>query len=398
MFSLDLATADRLFPFHLLLDDALRVVHAGPALLKLLPALNIGQPIGDVFETVRPSVPLAPGSLKNLTNTLLILKARQHRELVLKGQIAPLASGNGMLLLVSPRLADGDEMHRLRLTAADFALHDPISEMMFVLQAMRASLADAELLAARLRQTRDQAIQASRIKSQFLANMSHELRTPLNAIIGFTDMMLAQIFGPIPERYGDYLNDVQQSARLLLDLISDLLDLERIEAERVQLEPVRLEVTEIIEECVRTMKPLADAKNLTIAIAVERAGDPIIIADERSIRQILLNLLSNAVKFANHGGRVEITVTRTETGLQIAVADNGVGVDPATIPLLFEPFRQGDIHVRQNRDGAGLGLHIARQLAHLHGGGIDMESRIGAGTTVTVTLPASRIVESLQGS
>src|SRR5687767_4403146 len=147
IFSLDTPTADRLFPFHLLLDHDLRVVHIGPALVKLLPTVKPGQPTAEVFETIRPSTPLVPASVKDLANTLLILKARQGSDLVLKGQIVPLSSGTGLLLLVSPRLADGDEMHRMGLTAADFALHEPISEMMFVLQAMRASLADAELLA-----------------------------------------------------------------------------------------------------------------------------------------------------------------------------------------------------------------------------------------------------------
>jgi signal transduction histidine kinase len=363
VFALDMATADRLFPFHLMLDHDLRVLHVAPVIAKLLPDLRVGQLLTDVLDTVRPTTPLSPGSLAGMTNSLLILRTRREPDVVLKGQIAPLASGTGVLLLVSPRVADGDEMRRLGLTAADFALHDPISEIMFVLQAMRASLGDAELLAKRLRQTRDEALHASRIKSQFLANMSHELRTPLNAIIGFTDMMRAEIHGPVPDRYRDYLKDVNQSARLLLDLISDLLDLERIEAERFQLSPAPLALVELVEECVRTVTPQARNKRLSIEIAVTSKWRPVIIADERAIRQILLNLLSNAVKYTQVGGHIDVAVRRADAGLELVVADNGQGVDPATIPSLFEPFRQGDIHVSRRRDGTGLGLHIARQLA-----------------------------------
>ena len=390
--ALDAAVADRLFPFHVVLGHDLRVLRVAPVIKRLLPALVPGQFLDRVFEALRPLTPLTPETIGQLTNTLLILKSRQPPSLVLKGQIAALAADGKMMLLVSPRIADADEMLRLGLTAADFALHDPASEMLVVLQAMRASLMDAELLAKRLRQTRDDALQASKAKSQFLANMSHELRTPLNAIIGFTEMITAQMHGPIPAKYIDYLNDVKASGQHLLDLINDLLDLARIEADRFELRPSQFIVAGLMEECVRTMAPQTQKKALTVEIST---ADPslVIEADERAVKQIVLNLLSNAVKFSRPGGRIEIGVARDPSShIRISVADNGEGIDALTMRSVFEPFRRGDHQVSDNSEGAGLGLHIAKRLAGLHGDTISMKSQPGAGTTVALLLPAMRVV------
>jgi signal transduction histidine kinase len=390
--ALDAAVADRLFPFHVVLDRDLQVLRVASVIKRLLPALVPGQMLDRVFEPLRPLVPLTPATIGQLTNTLLILKSRQPPALVVKGQIAPLAIDGNMVLLVSPRIADADEMRRLGLTAADFALHDPASEMLVVLQAMRASLMDAELLAKRLRQTRDDALQASKAKSQFLANMSHELRTPLNAIIGFTEMMAQQMHGPLSARYIDYLNDVRSSGQHLLDLISDLLDLARIEADRFELRPSRFAITNLVDECLRSVSPQIRKKALTVELT---SPDPslTIEADERAVRQIVLNLLSNAVKYSRSGGRIEVTVARDGSSfVRISVADNGEGIDPETIRSVFEPFRRGD-HQVSDAEGTGLGLHIAKRLAGLHGGTISMKSQLGEGTTVALLLPAVRVVD-----
>ncbi len=390
----DPAIGDRLFPFHLVLDRELRILHATPVVERLLPSLRVGDALDQVFEAVRPQGPLANITPAQFANTLLILRSRQPQELVLKGQIVPLASRTELVLLASPRVADADEMRRLGLTAADFALHDPISETLVGLQAMRASLMDAELLARRLRQARDDALEASKAKSQFLANMSHELRTPLNAIIGFTDMMVSEIHGKIPGRYAGYLRDVNTSGRHLLDLINDLLDLARIEADRFDLRPSQFAVINMVDECVRFMTPQMQRKALTAEIASPEPSLSI-VADERAVKQIVLNLMSNAVKFSKPDGRIDVTVVRESvSGLRITVADGGEGIDPALIPSVFEPFRQGDSHVTRDNEGSGLGLHIASRLAQLHGGTISMQSARGAGTTVALVLPAGSVIDA----
>ena len=391
----DPAIADRLFPFHLVLDLDQRILHAAPVVKRLLPPLRPGQTLDEVFESIRPPGLLAGITPGGFANTLLILRSRHPPELVLKGQIVPLASGNELALLASPRVADADEMRKLGLTAADFALHDPISETIVVLQAMRASLMDAELLAKRLRQARDDALQASKAKSQFLANMSHELRTPLNAIIGFTDMMVAEVFGEMPHRYAGYLRDVNVSGRHLLDLINDLLDLARIEADRFDLRPSQFAVVGLVDECVRVMAPQLQRKALKAELTSPEPSLSI-VADERAVRQIFLNLMSNAIKFSRPNGRIDVTVAREDaSGLRITVADGGEGIDPASIPSVFEPFRQGDSHVTLDKEGTGLGLHIASRLAQLHGGAIRMESVLGTGTTVALVLPAGSVIDVL---
>lgn len=391
--SFDPAVADRLFPFHLVLDRELRVLHAAPVIRRLLPSLKLGQALDEVFDTVRPHGPLAGVARAELADTLLILRSRHPPALVLKGQIVPLASGGEMALLASPRVADADEMRRLGLTAADFALHDPISETLVVLQAMRASLMDAELLASRLRQARDDALEASKAKSRFLANMSHELRTPLNAIIGFTDMMVAEIHGPIPSRYAGYLKDVNISGRHLLDLINDLLDLARIEADRFDLKPSQFSIEDLVGECVRVMTPQLRQKALKAELASPEPSMRI-VADERAVRQILLNLMSNAIKFSKPSGRIDVRIARENaSGLRISVADGGEGMDPASIPAVFEPFRRGDSHIIRDNEGAGLGLHIASRLARLHGGAIRMDSVPGTGTKVVLVLPSGSVID-----
>jgi len=389
----DPTVADRLFPFHLVLDRGLRVLHAAPVIGRLLPSLRLGSTLDEFFEAIRPQGLLAHIAPGELVDTLLILRSRHPPSLVLKGQIVPLASGGEMALLASPRVADADEMRQLGLTAADLALHDPVSETLVVLQAMRASLMDAELLAKRLRQARDEALLASKAKSQFLANMSHELRTPLNAIIGFTDMMVSEIHGRIPDRYAGYLKDVHTSGRHLLDLINDLLDLARIEADRFDLKPSRFAVVDLLGECVRVMTPQLRRKALKAELASPEPSLSI-VADERAVKQIFLNLMSNAVKFSRPNGRIDVTVAREDdSGLRITVADGGEGIDPALIPTVFEPFRQGDSHVTRDKEGSGLGLHIASRLAQLHGGSIRMESVPGAGTTVALVLPSGSVID-----
>ena len=222
--------------------------------------------------------------------------------------------------------------------------------------------------------------------------MSHELRTPLNAIIGFTEMMNRQIHGPMPDRYVDYINDVGISGRHLLDLINDLLDLARIEADRFELKPSRFVVADLVSECVRTVTPQIQKKALTVALS---SPDPEleIEADERAVKQIVFNLLSNAIKFSRQDGRIDLAVTQDESFyVRVAVADDGDGIDPSTIASIFEPFRQGDHQVSIGSEGTGLGLHIAKRLAGLHGGTLSMKSQPGAGTTVTLLLPPMRVV------
>jgi PAS domain S-box-containing protein len=234
---------------------------------------------------------------------------------------------------------------------------------------------------------------ANRTKSQFLANMSHELRTPLNAVIGFSQLIRDQAFGPIPERYVTYADDINDSGKLLLALINDILDMSRIEAGQQKLVEEILSVDSVINDCVRMVA--SKAADGGVRLIVENKGPlPALRADERALKQVLLNLLSNAVKFTSQGGAVTIAAELSEErALDISIADTGIGIAEEVIKDLFLPFRQADASISRRFGGSGLGLAISKRLMELHGGEIAIDSHPGRGTRVTLHMPAERTVD-----
>jgi PAS domain S-box-containing protein len=230
---------------------------------------------------------------------------------------------------------------------------------------------------------------ANKAKSLFLANMSHELRTPLNAIIGFADVMRGEMFGPLGgERYGEYAGLIHDSGRLLLDLISDILDMAKIEAGKLELNFEAVNLADTIEDCLRLVRAKADAAGVSLEVSgpVTRLA-----ADARAMKQILLNLLTNAVKFTQAGGQVFVE-TGSENGRAfVTVRDTGIGIPAEHLPRLGMPFEQAssDASLAKPGAGTGLGLALVRALAEAHGGAMQIESEVGCGTTVTVRLPFS---------
>jgi len=243
-----------------------------------------------------------------------------------------------------------------------------------------------------LEEARRSAEESSRAKSEFLANMSHELRTPLNAVIGFSDIMLREMFGAIAsERYRGYLRDINESAHLLLHLIEDILDMSRSEAGKLVLQEEIVDLGDIVADCIRLITVRADRDGIQI-VDDTSYSETRLLCDGARVRQIVLNLLSNAVKFTGEGGRVQVSVGSAPDGdLQLLVADNGCGIAAEDLERAFEPFVQLG---RQpgTREGTGLGLPLTRQLVEAHGGTVELESRPGAGTTAIVRLPRHRLV------
>jgi len=240
----------------------------------------------------------------------------------------------------------------------------------------------------------DAAEAANRAKSEFLANMSHELRTPLNAIIGFSDVINEEHFGTIGNpRYKSYVGDILVSARHLLTLINDILDVAKIEAGKLKLEEAAIEPAELCHQALRLVKDRAARAG--VALACDLAGDlPRLRIDPRKVTQILLNLLSNAIKFTPRGGRVELAAARrADGGFGFRVRDNGIGIAPEDQPTALAPFGQVDSQLSRRFDGTGLGLPLSRALANLHGGDLELESTHGQGTTVTITLPKKRVLK-----
>jgi signal transduction histidine kinase len=251
---------------------------------------------------------------------------------------------------------------------------------------------EAKLVETQLRRAKDEAEMASRSKTEFLANMSHELRTPLNAVIGFSDILIGQIFGPLGDsRYRDYARDIRDSGQHLLNLINDVLDVSKVEFGKVELLEETVDVMAIIEACIRLMRERADTAGIRLVQELPRAL-PQIQADSRRLKQILLNLLSNAVKFTPPGGRVTIRARDGADGLRLVVEDSGIGIAPADLEKALRPFGQIDSRLARKYQGTGLGLPLARSMTELHGGELILESAPGRGTTATVWLPSSRIL------
>ena len=242
---------------------------------------------------------------------------------------------------------------------------------------------------------KEEAELANRAKSEFLANMSHELRTPLNAIIGFTEVLEKEAFGPESDpRYGEYLKDIKSSGTHLLDIITDLLDMSKIETGNIQPREQDVDVREVIGSCVRLVEERASVGGVRVVAEARDEQYPRLWADKRMVKQVLINLLSNAVKFTPAGGEVKITPEWSlEGGYLFEVSDTGIGIAKEDIPKAFTRFAQVQGDIRRKYEGSGLGLPLSKSLVELHGGWIEMRSEPGEGTTVTVGFPAERVIE-----
>ncbi|MGQ7794040.1 PAS domain-containing sensor histidine kinase [Faunimonas sp. B44] len=247
-------------------------------------------------------------------------------------------------------------------------------------------------LAEKYAQEKEKAEDANRVKSEFLANVSHELRTPLNAVIGFSDMMLSGVFGALgDQKYEEYCKDIRQSGEYLLAVISDILDMARLEAGRVELDLERIELESLLADTVETCRSEADAGEIEI---IERLDAKVsFLGDRRALRQVLTNLVSNAIKFTPGGGKVLVECRRRGDNVVAIVEDTGIGIPQAALGKIGQPFEQVQSQMTRNHRGSGLGLAISRALVVLHGGDMRIESAPGVGTRVTVILPRRPKVE-----
>ncbi len=236
---------------------------------------------------------------------------------------------------------------------------------------------------------KDRAEAANRAKSEFLANMSHELRTPLNAIIGFSELMEQGLFGPLGSpRYEEYATDINSSGKYLLGVINDILDMSKIEAGQFSMEREEIDLGPLIKETVRVVSLQAAQKSITLETRI--ADSMTLFADRRAVKQIVINLLSNAVKFTGQGGRITLRARNASGAMILTIEDNGCGIPKDALGKLGRPFEQVQNQFSKNHTGSGLGLAISRSLAQLHGGALKIRSTEGAGTIVSVRIPAKK--------
>ncbi len=345
----------------------------GDRLNNVLLYVLVAASIASAGAQSAPSLPVAVTNLAPYSALFLYLSlAHEPYPVALSFAFLQLCYVVLVALYVKTVWQLADEMLRLRLEKREL-----IDRLQMALVATRAAQRKTEA--------------ASRAKSEFLANMSHELRTPLNAILGFAEIIRDRIFGDATERYAEYGGHIHYSGKHLLGLIGDILDLSKIEAGRRDLDETNVDLVTLARDALRFVEQQARGKQLTLSLD---APAPVTVrADERALRQIVANLLSNAVKFTPNAGSVTMRVLRDGDGVALQVADTGVGIKPEDMEKVLESFGQARHDISTTEDqGTGLGLPIVKGLIELHGGALHVESAPRQGTTVTVTLPAVRIV------
>ena len=300
--------------------------------------------------------------------------------------------------LVAERIAamEAGGSPRLEMTLADGRCLEvrPRFREGFGLVITSVDITDRKRFELQLQIAKEQAELANRAKTNFLATMSHELRTPLNAIIGFSEIIEDQLLGPIgTEKYLDYVRDIHMSGAHLLEVINDILDLSKVESGKFELLEKGVDLERVVASTIRLMRDKATRADLTIVTAVPEPS-PVLMADERALKQILLNLLSNAVKFTRPGGTITIGAELVANDdLAITVEDTGIGMSAAEIPKALAPFGQVDSSLTRKYAGTGLGLPLVKSLAELHGGWVEITSAVGVGTRAAVYLPAHRVLQ-----
>ena len=299
-------------------------------------------------------------------------------------------------ILMATGLDDPDSIARAYEVGATDFIAKPINWLMFnyrvryMLRAARA-FADLRQHQERLVVAKNAAEAANKAKTQFLANMSHELRTPLNAIIGFASIMEQGVRGPIEQAYVEDAKIIKSSGGHLLGIINDILDIAKAEAQSLGLAEDTVDLAEIVHFSREMVIEMAKAGEITCSVALDN-GLPAIWGDAKKLRQVLINLLSNAIKFTAAGGNVSLRAGRDDDGaLAISITDSGIGIASDQIDVALAPFGQVDSSFARKYDGVGLGLPLSKRLVEMHGGTLEINSELGAGTIVTVRLPATRL-------
>ncbi len=343
--------------------------------------LDVEMPEMDGFETAT----FIRARLETRHTPIIFLTAsQQHRDQIFRGYAV--GAIDYMLKPLVP------EILRCKVASfAELALKTQIVEQQarqlekaLVVQQQQAAELEAKNL--ELEEERRRVELQSRAKSDFLAGMSHELRTPLNAIIGFSELLVQGLPGPLNDKQNEFVGHVLASGRHLLTLVNDVLDLSKVEAGRLSLEREMVALDGVVQAVKGVVGGLVVKQGVELDVAVPE-DLPLVSCDPVRIKQVLYNLMSNAIKFTPRGGKVTLVASRTGPWIDIAVSDTGIGIAEKDLPRLFREFEQIKPSAGHKPEGTGLGLALTRRLLAMHGGSVSAQSRLGEGSTFTVRLP-----------
>jgi len=373
---------DLVFPFHVGYGADGRIASLGRSLRKVAPALRTGQLFTEAFAPVRPAAPFAWARLAEAAGRLHTIRECSSAVL-LRGQF--LVLDGLMFFLGTPWLSDTSELERRSLLMDDFAAHDPTLDLLQVLQLQKIVADDLQAIMAKLKQQSAQIAEAARAKDAFIAGISHELRTPLTGILGMSEILAEQVHGPLNEKQLREVKIVHASGTSLLKLINNVIDLAKVGSGQADLKKESCAIERFCGPAFERARVAAGLRKQVVTFTNDAPG-VLVAVDARRMTEVLANLLSNAAKFTAEGGEFGLRATATDREVRFEVWDRGIGIDPANVTKLFQPFVQLDGRLARRYDGTGVGLALVKQWVDLHGGRVEVDSTPGVGSRFAVIL------------